>query len=91
MEKVRRITALITVIIIVALVIGTFICAVIGSPYFYGMLALTFFVPIILWVFMWFTRLTQGQSEVIPELSEVEAENEESETMGTEPGNPTPQ
>lgn len=77
MEKVRRITALLTVIVIVALVIGTFICAVIGSPYFYGMLALTFFVPIVLWVFMWFTGLTKEQPEVTSKLPESEEKNED--------------
>ena len=52
MNKVRRITALLTVIVIVVLVIATLVCALTGSPYFFGMLALTFVVPIILWVFM---------------------------------------
>ena len=42
MNKVRRITALLTVIVIVVLVIATLVCALTGSPYFFGMLALTF-------------------------------------------------
>lgn len=62
MEKVRRVTAFITVLVILALVIGTLICAITGSKYFFGMLALTFFVPIILWVFMWFTKLTNDKT-----------------------------
>ena len=64
MEKVRRITAWITVIIIVGLIIGTLICAVTGSDYFFGMLALTFIVPVILWVFMWFSKLVNGNQEM---------------------------
>lgn len=67
MKKVRRITAWITIIIIVGLIIGMVVCAITGSKYFFGFLALTFFVPIVLWVFMWFTRLVNGKSEVIPD------------------------
>ncbi len=64
MEKVRKITAWITVIVIVGLIIGTLICAVTGSDYFFGMLALTFIVPVILWVFMWFSKLVNGNQEM---------------------------
>lgn len=72
MEKVRRVTAFITVLVIIGLIIGTLICAITGSRYFFGMLALTFFVPIILWVFMWFTKLTNDKSQV-----DIEAEKQE--------------
>ena len=65
MKKVRQIVALLTVILLAALVIGTLVCAIIGSKYFFGMLFLTFVVPVVLWVFMWFTRLVHGESEVI--------------------------
>lgn len=65
MKKIRRIVAFLTVFVIVALVIGTLICAIIGSKYFFGMLFLTFVIPVVLWVFMWFTRLINGESEVI--------------------------
>lgn len=64
MNKVRRITALLTVVLIVILVIATFVCALTGSQYFFGMLALTFLVPIVLWVFMWFTKLANDKSEM---------------------------
>lgn len=74
MKKIRQIVAGLTVVVIIALLIGTLICAVTGSKYFFGMLFLTIVVPIVLWVFMWFTHLTYGDSEVIPkegtELSE---------------------
>ncbi len=67
MEKVRRISAWITIIVIIGLLVGTVVCAVTGSEYFFGFLALTILVPVLLWVFMWFTRLVHGKSEVIPE------------------------
>ncbi len=76
MEKVRRITAWITVIIIVGLIIGTLICAVTGSDYFFGMLALTFLVPIILWVFMWFSKLVNGNQESTTDVSQTESEDD---------------
>ena len=64
MNKVRRITALLTVVLIVVLVIATLVCALTGSQYFFGMLALTFLVPIILWVLMWFAKLANDKSEM---------------------------
>ena len=67
MKKVRRIVALLTVIVIVALVIGTLICAISGSRYFFGMLFLSFAVPVVLWGFMWFTRLVNDESGTEPE------------------------
>ena len=63
MEKIRRITAFATVIVIIGLIIGTIICAVTGSRYFFGMLFLMIVVPVVLWVFMWFTRLVSGVAE----------------------------
>jgi len=60
MDKVRRATAWITIIVIIGLIIGTLVCAITGSRYFFGMLALSFFVPIVLWVFMWFSKLVQN-------------------------------
>lgn len=66
MKRVRQIVAWLTIIVIIGLIIGTIICAVTGSKYFYGMLFLALAVPIVLWVFMWFTHLIHGDSEVIP-------------------------
>lgn len=65
MEKIRRIISFLTVVLILLLIVGTVICAVTGSPYFMGMLFLTFAVPVVLWVFMWFTHLIHGDSQVI--------------------------
>ncbi len=80
MKKTRRIVALLTVVVIIALVIGTLICALTGSKYFFGMLFLTIAVPVVLWVFMWFTHLVHGQSEVISK-----EEMELLDKRGTEP------
>lgn len=60
MEKIRRIMAFVTVVVIIGLIIATIICAVTGSQYFFGMLFLMFVVPVVLWVFMWFTKLVSG-------------------------------
>ena len=65
MKKVRRIVAGLTVVLIIALLIGTLVCVVTGSKYFFGMLFLTLVVPVVLWVFMWFTHLVNDDSEVI--------------------------
>lgn len=72
MSKIRRIVAWLTILVITGLIIGTLICAIIGSPYFWGMLVLSFAVPVVLWVFMWFTHLIHGDSQVIPK-EELEA------------------
>lgn len=61
MEKMRRIIALATVVCIVILVIATLVCGIAGSDYFFGVLFLTFVVPVILWVFMWFTNLVNSR------------------------------
>lgn len=76
MDKIRRITALLTVVLIVLLVIATFVCAITGSQYFFGMLALTFIVPIVLWVFMWFTQLANDKSKLSIE-KDIHRETEE--------------
>lgn len=70
MDKIRRITAMLTVVVIVVLVIATLVCAITGSQYFFGMLALTFLVPIVLWVFMWFSGLINGNKENSEEMKD---------------------
>ncbi len=84
MNRIRRITAGISVILIIGLVIGAFICGITGSKYFLGMLFLALAVPVVLWVFMWFTHLIHGDSEVISK--------EEMETLekGNGAGTPAP-
>lgn len=66
MNKIRRIAAGLTVLLVAGLVVGTLICGITASPYFYGVLFLSFAVPVVLWVFMWFTHLIHGDSKVIP-------------------------
>ena len=65
MNKIRRIAAWLTILLIAGLIIGTLICAIMGSTYFYGMLCLSLGVPVVLWVFIWFTHLVHGDSKVI--------------------------
>lgn len=74
MKKIRQITAWVTILVIAALIIGTIVCAVTGSQYFFGMLFLTIVVPVVLWVFMWFTHLVHGDSDVIPKEDEIKGE-----------------
>lgn len=87
MKRVRQIVAWITIAVIVCLIIGTIICAVTGSKYFFGMLFLMIAVPIVLWVFMWFTHLVNGDSSVI---SKEDMDALERSKKGTEPDEPTP-
>ena len=61
MEKLRRIFAIISVIFIVAIIILMFFCGLTGSKYFWGVLFLTFFIPCILWVFMWFYKVISNR------------------------------
>ncbi|MCM1158487.1 MAG: hypothetical protein NC300_07355 [Bacteroidales bacterium] len=81
MKKLRRIVAGLTVFLIVALIAGTLICAVTGSKYFLGMLFLSFAVPVVLWVFMWFTHLIHGDSQVISK-EEMEAVDKAKQAPG---------
>ena len=87
MKRVRQIVAWLTIVVIVGLIIGTIICAVTGSKYFFGMLFLMIAVPIVLWVFMWFTHLVNGDSSVISKEDMAELERSK---KGTEPDEPTP-
>ncbi len=63
MSSLRRITAWITIVVIIGLIICTVISAVIGSKYFFGFLALSLIVPVVLWVFMWFTKLVNKKED----------------------------
>lgn len=82
MKKIRQIVAGVTVAVIIVLLVGTLICAVTGSKYFFGMLFLTIVVPVVLWVFMWFTHLIYGNSEVIPK-KDMELTEQDSSQMDT--------
>lgn len=82
MQKIRRIVALLSVFFIIVLIIATIICAITGSKYFFAVFFLMLAVPVVLWVFMWFTRLVNGDSDVIPK---EKTESKEHLKRGTEP------
>lgn len=56
-EKIKRILALILVIIMVALVFLTLFFAITGSPYFFASLIAMFMVPILVYSYMFIYRL----------------------------------
>lgn len=49
MQLFRRILAITTIIILIALFLTTCIFGITGNPNFFGMLTLTIVVPVILW------------------------------------------
>lgn len=65
MKRLRQIMAWLTIALIIGLIIAAVVCGITGSKYFFGLLILAMVVPIVLWVFMWFTHLIHGDSEVI--------------------------
>lgn len=60
MKKIKQLFAFIAVIIIIGLVFLTLYCAVTGSPYFMASLIAMFFVPILLYSYMFIYRLLKG-------------------------------
>ncbi len=56
MQRFRKILSLLTVILLIVLFVVTCILGIMGNENFFGMLALTFFIPIILWVFLFLFR-----------------------------------
>ena len=62
MEKLRRIVAMISVIFIVLLIVTAFILGILGSQYFMAVTIIAMAVPVVLWVFMWFTHLVSEDS-----------------------------
>lgn len=89
MNKLRRITAFLSVVVIVGCVIAAFILGAMGSKYFLGMLVLAIIIPAILWVFMWFTRFINGDSDVISK-EDMEALEKKDLEKGNGAGTPTP-
>ena len=49
MQLFRRILAMVTIIVLIALFVTTCIFGITGNPNFFGMLALTIVVPVLLW------------------------------------------
>lgn len=90
MSKLRRVVALLSVIMIIGLVIAAVIFGITGSKYFLGTLFLALAVPIVLWVFMWFTHLVNGDSEVIPKEDLEKLDEYKKSSKGNGAGKPTP-
>lgn len=67
-KKLRQISAIIAIIILVGLYIATFIFAIIDSPYsgrmFQACLFATIAVPILLWVWIWLYGAITGKNNM---------------------------
>lgn len=75
-NKIRRIMALITVILLIACIITMVILGIVGSKYFFGFLFLSIALPVILWIPLWFMNLISHKDEKdIIEQSGTEDEN----------------
>ena len=59
---VKRISAIIGIIAILACVIVTLVFAITGNANFLGMLLLTLMMPILLWVYMFIYKLIKDKS-----------------------------
>ena len=62
MERLRRILAMITVIIIIGMVLTTFVLGILGNPYTISMIGVTFGISIILYVLLWFMKLLEERN-----------------------------
>lgn len=67
-KKLKQISAIIAIIILVGLYIATFIFAIIDSPYsgrmFQACLFATIAVPILLWIWIWLYGAITGKSDM---------------------------
>ena len=77
MKKVRRILAIIGIVVLVALYICTLVSALFDSAatmgFFKASVAMTILVPVILYAMIMFTRVLKPD-EILPELEEEEKE-----------------
>ncbi len=78
-KKLKQISAVIAIIILVGLYIATFIFAIIDSPYsgrmFQACLFATISVPILLWIWIWLYGVITGKNN----MAAIFPENKESE------------
>lgn len=58
----KRIGAILLIILLLACVVLTLVFAVTGSKNFLGMLMITLLLPVLLWVYMFFYKLLKGRS-----------------------------
>lgn len=67
-KKIKQISAIVAIIILVGLYIATFIFAIIDSPYsgrmFQACLFATISVPILLWIWIWLYGAITGKSDM---------------------------
>ena len=58
----KRIGAILLIILLLACVVLTLVFAVTGSKNFLGMLMITLLLPVLLWVYMFFHKLLKDRS-----------------------------
>ena len=62
-NKIRRIIALLTVVVIVACIVAMVVMACIGSKLFLIFLFLAIALPVILWIPLWFMNILKGNDD----------------------------
>jgi hypothetical protein len=62
MNRLRRILAWITLVLIGGMVIATFILGIIGSTYTISMLGVTMGISILLWALLWFMKVLEDKN-----------------------------
>ena len=79
--KGSRILAMITLIVIVALIIATFVCAIIGSKLYLGFLFAAVIVPCIIYAIVWLREVLNKSygREIVGIADEDEQNNKENE------------
>lgn len=63
-NRIRRIVALVTVILLIACIITMVILGIVGSRYFFGFLFLSIALPVILWIPLWFMNLISHKDDM---------------------------
>lgn len=69
MEKIKRILALLGAMLLALLYLATLIFALLGEEYLNWLmaaLAVTIFLPVILWIFAWLQKHKKGDDELDP-------------------------
>lgn len=62
MKRLRRVLAMLTVIVIIGMVIAAFIMGIMGNPYTISMIGVTFGISILLYVLLWFMKLLEERN-----------------------------
>lgn len=61
-NNIKRILAILCVILIIACVITTLVLAIMGSPNFMGMLVVTLMFPVFLWIYAFIYKLLKDRN-----------------------------